>query len=735
MISPRPSPDRAKTPQAASRGGLVSQRTGIVQWQPLANRAGSGALDSVRVGNHLGQKLSYDTSLGLLTGSVLTKDASSSGKKTSSLIGWQRSYDLAGQVLADIRPSGERADYVWDNLSRLTKVSYPGGSSTGKGNLRYSWSHNGVMTSFVHDFGRVDWTVGSGSNQASQSVSTHAGHVAQSWDWHGNRVGQRRYGNVSGTGDQDTSWLEDRRLEYDGEDRLIRASIVRKTPLRDTSLLAYAFSESGLPVASLKGSVSRTNTGDTTWSVLRRRVFEGPESVVDSGVTGWTYRVGNAEFHRDSTGHWNPIYVTTDPVGTTNGLVDDTGKVLAQYQFDAFGNLERYDGTAQTDYLFGGKEWDEELGLYWMGVRLYDPVSGQFISRDALEQYRNPYSYTGGSPLDLVDAWGLEDNSAVFPAVTPGVNSNCENCPAKVPGDGPLITTTVWGKRTQHLDLGGTNLSTSSYQLPEVLGILRPGGLMNLASERQKTAVRIGMYLMGPAGGLSNAAWHMSEGNSRAAVFDVATAGLFGVGNIKAVMGAGRAATIAEEASVGCPGGGCGAGRPSCFVKGTLVSTTRGLKPIEDVVVGDSVASRHESDLSSAWKPVLQLIHNYDKQILRLVLSDSMGYFDTLNATPEHPFHIYHGTWKAAGRLVVGDSINRLNGTWLKVVSSEYLLKHEDTYNFEVADYHSYFVGNLGAWVHNGDCIEFLKRIQHVLKRNHYPGKDASAIGKMMALP
>ena len=42
MTSPRPSPDRAKTPQAAGRGGLVSQRTGIVQWKPLANRAGSG---------------------------------------------------------------------------------------------------------------------------------------------------------------------------------------------------------------------------------------------------------------------------------------------------------------------------------------------------------------------------------------------------------------------------------------------------------------------------------------------------------------------------------------------------------------------------------------------------------------------------------------------------------------------------------------------------------------------
>jgi RHS repeat-associated protein len=173
-------------------------------------------------------------------------------------------------------------------------------------------------------------------------------------------------------------------------------------------LLGYAFSEAGLPVASLKGKVSGTNTSDTAWTLRSRKVFEGPEAVADSGHDGWIYRVGMAEFRTDSTGAWKPLFVTTDPVGTTNGLVDDTGKVVAMYQLDAFGNLERYEGSVQTDYLFGGKEWDSELGLYWMGVRLYDPVAGQFTSRDALEQYRNPYSFTGGSPLDNVDPWGLE---------------------------------------------------------------------------------------------------------------------------------------------------------------------------------------------------------------------------------------------------------------------------------------------------------------------------------------
>jgi hypothetical protein len=35
------------------------------------------------------------------------------------------------------------------------------------------------------------------------------------------------------------------------------------------------------------------------------------------------------------------------------------------------------------------------------------------------------------------------------------------------------------------------------------------------------------------------------------------------------------------------------------------------------------------------------------------------------------------------------------------VESIAYQADHEDTYNFEVADVHSYFVGNVEVWVHN----------------------------------
>ena len=85
-----------------------------------------------------------------------------------------------------------------------------------------------------------------------------------------------------------------------------------------------------------------------------------------------------------------------------------------------------------------------------------------------------------------------------------------------------------------------------------------------------------------------------------------------------------------------------------------------------------------------------------------------------LQATPEHPFYILNddGTrshdelgqgWIRAKDLKAGDIILLLDGTQARIesVESEQLDKPVKVYNFEVEDYHTYFVGRDGWLVHN----------------------------------
>ncbi len=137
-----------------------------------------------------------------------------------------------------------------------------------------------------------------------------------------------------------------------------------------------------------------------------------------------------------------------------------------------------------------------------------------------------------------------------------------------------------------------------------------------------------------------------------------------------------------------------------CFVEGTPVHTQDGLKPIEAIQVGDIVASKDEVTGVTTWKPVVKLFVNSDKQILNVTLVSPSG-AEILGVTPEHPFYVKGRAWVEAKDLVVGDEIVTLNGEQLLVEGVEPDKERHTTYNFEVTEYHSYFVGDVGAWVHN----------------------------------
>ena len=74
--------------------------------------------------------------------------------------------------------------------------------------------------------------------------------------------------------------------------------------------------------------------------------------------------------------------------------------------------------------------------------------------------------------------------------------------------------------------------------------------------------------------------------------------------------------------------------------------------------------------------------------------------------TETHPFYVNERGFVKAGELKVGDELLDSNGSILLLESTEIELTDEPTkvYNFEVEDFHTYFVGECGVWVHNANC-------------------------------
>ena len=71
--------------------------------------------------------------------------------------------------------------------------------------------------------------------------------------------------------------------------------------------------------------------------------------------------------------------------------------------------------------------------------------------------------------------------------------------------------------------------------------------------------------------------------------------------------------------------------------------------------------------------------------------------------TDNHPFYVQGRGFIDAGKLLIGDKLISSKGEDLSVDSC-YTEECEDSmtvYNFQVEDYHTYFVGQSAVWVHN----------------------------------
>ena len=90
---------------------------------------------------------------------------------------------------------------------------------------------------------------------------------------------------------------------------------------------------------------------------------------------------------------------------------------------------------------------------------------------------------------------------------------------------------------------------------------------------------------------------------------------------------------------------------------------------------------------------------------------------ETIQTTMEHPFWVERKRWVEASRLKPGDIIRLANGNHAVIenINIVQLDKPILVYNFEVADYHTYYVMDIGVLVHNA-CIANVNNSQRLLK-------------------
>ncbi|MTI95550.1 MAG: hypothetical protein FH749_08685, partial [Firmicutes bacterium] len=136
----------------------------------------------------------------------------------------------------------------------------------------------------------------------------------------------------------------------------------------------------------------------------------------------------------------------------------------------------------------------------------------------------------------------------------------------------------------------------------------------------------------------------------------------------------------------------------SCFVGGTLILTKDGHKPIEEIQVGDEVYSYNPETGEKGLKSVVNtFVH--DKDVLLNVYIGELK----IETTEEHPFWVVDKGWVLAGDLEVGDQLLLHSDEIVEITELEWIQLADPVkvYNFEVKDWHTYFVSEIDVFVHN----------------------------------
>ena len=162
----------------------------------------------------------------------------------------------------------------------------------------------------------------------------------------------------------------------------------------------------------------------------------------------------------------------------------------------------------------------------------------------------------------------------------------------------------------------------------------------------------------------------------------------------------------------------------ACFPAGTKINTDVGLKNIEEIKVGDKVWSYNELTGETGLQEIVRTMSRESDHTIELYTEGEI-----IETTAEHPFLTDNG-WKDAADLQAGDRIRSWNEEDVGIKDVKFSYKPRKVYNFEVSNWHTYFVGALQWLVHNAclqklaqEGVEYVRRILRGIKFNKIMAK------------
>ncbi len=337
-----------------------------------------------------------------------------------------------------------RSDYQYDGLNRLTSLDHTDATDAAIAFYDFEYDPASRITAITDVDGRTDYAYDDRDQLtgADRDAADPRGDESYTYDANGNRIDSHLHGAGYVTGPANRL-LSDGTFdyEYDAEGNLVRRTNISTGDFRE---MRYDHRNRLVSVTDFSSGGIITQDVRYTYDALDRRIAKTADGaganfvqtthfvydrenvlldVADADGSGTVeqpqlthrYLLGSGVdqvLAQELVNVGQTQWLLTDHLGTVRDILSDNGMILNHIQYDSFGNvLSQSDPSTSSRYLFTGREFDPETGLFYYRARYYDANIGRFLSEDPLRVKvgdTTSYRYVANMPMLYVDPFGLE---------------------------------------------------------------------------------------------------------------------------------------------------------------------------------------------------------------------------------------------------------------------------------------------------------------------------------------